>query len=154
MKANVKEVSRRLFEELWNQGKLELIDELVDPQFRGNDPLLGVFDRKAYKEAVKNYRATFSRLTFEIDAMISEGDVVATTWTATGTHTGPFGALAPTGKTATVRGITVAEYEDGKLISSTSQMDTLGLMRQLGADVTPVVAGPELKPTAGVGARH
>lgn len=153
MNIDIKKVSRRLFEEVWNAGKVELIDELLDPQFRGHDPLLGVFDRKAYKEAVKSYRASFAELNFEIESMISEGDLVATEWTAKGRHIGPFMNLPPSGKTATVKGISVSEYRNGKLIRSTSQMDTLGLMRQLGVEAAPVVTGPAPRATEPT-ARH
>lgn len=144
MASDNKQVIRRLFEEAWNRGQLDVLEELIDPKYQAHDPLLGVLDLKGYRSSIKSYRTSFSGLNFVIDEMVSDGNVVATRWTARGTHTGPFGALAPTGKTAEVKGISFSELKNGKLIRTSSQMDTLGLMQQLGA--APTLGVPAVKP--------
>ena len=50
-----------------------------------------------------------------------------------GTHKGEFYGVAPTGKKVTMEGVTIHQIEDGKILDSTINWDTLGLMRQLGA---------------------
>ena len=65
--------------------------------------------------------------------MIAEGDLVAIRWTPRGTHEGELFGIAPTGKQATVSGITIDRYENGLIIESWTNWDTLGLLQQIGA---------------------
>jgi predicted ester cyclase len=49
------------------------------------------------------------------------------------THSGDLGGMPPTGKRLTISGITVERFEDGKVVEAWRSMDTLGLLRQIGA---------------------
>lgn len=80
----------------------------------------------AILEAVPDYRVT-------VDDEIAENDKVVTRWTARGTHKGEFQGLAPTGKQVSISGVTISRYVDGKIAESWVELDTLDLMRQLGA---------------------
>jgi predicted ester cyclase len=69
----------------------------------------------------------------KIDDQIAENDKVVTRWTARGTHKGEFQGIAPTGKKVVVSGMTISRYVDSKIAESWVELDTLDLMRQLGA---------------------
>jgi steroid delta-isomerase-like uncharacterized protein len=129
-----KTVSRRLTEEAFNQGKYDVIEELVALTFVNHDPATG--DTKGpegARELIEGYRSAFPDLKITIEEQIAEGDLVATRWTGTGTHKGELMGIAPTGKETTVTGLTIEKVKDGKIVESWSNGDTLGLMRQLGA---------------------
>ena len=49
------------------------------------------------------------------------------------THTGEFGDVAPTGRRVTMTGISVERFEDGKVVEAWRSMDTLALLRGIGA---------------------
>jgi steroid delta-isomerase-like uncharacterized protein len=128
-----KTVSRRLTEEAFNQGKYDVIEELVASTFVNHDPATG--DTKGpqgTRELIEGYRSAFPDIRIKIEEQIAEGDLVATRWTGTGTHKGELMGIAPTGKGTTVTGVTIDKIKDGKIVESWNNWDTLGLMRQLG----------------------
>jgi predicted ester cyclase len=67
-----------------------------------------------------------------IEDMISEGETVTARWSCHGTHNGDLNGIAPTGKQFAISGITVARFNDGKMIEGWVNWDALGLMQQLG----------------------
>lgn len=147
MAVDNKQVMRRLVDEVWNQGKLEVINELFDKNYKGHDPLLGELTRDGFREAMKGYRSAFPDLKFEITAILADGNYVCTRWVGKGTHRGALGDLQPTGKSATVTGIDFAELRDGRVVADYTEFDTLGFMKQLGATEgalgVPTAARPE-----------
>jgi steroid delta-isomerase-like uncharacterized protein len=139
MSAN-KQASRRIFEEIFGAGNFDLADELLHEDAVGHDPAQPepVRGPGGLKESARGYRSAFPDLTFTIDEIVADGDLVAIRWTSTGTHKGDLFGIAPTGKQATVTGITIDKYKDGKLAESWTNWDTLGLLQQLGAVPTAV----------------
>ena len=68
--------------------------------------------------------------------MLAEGNLVAARWTVSGTHTGRWGGVGPTGKQATFSGVNIFRFGDnGKVMEIWNHRDDLGLMEQLGAAV-------------------
>lgn len=135
MSGSRKEASRRFLDEAFNQGRLDVVDELVAPEFVSHDPGVPSGETtgpEAVKELIAGYRAAFPDLHLTIDDQIEEGDRVATRWTAVGTHDGDFWGMEPTGRQATVRGITIDRYEGERAVESWSNWDTFGLLTQLG----------------------
>jgi steroid delta-isomerase-like uncharacterized protein len=136
-----KTLSRRNLEEVWNQRKLDSIDQLVASNSVLHDPSVPggkVTGIQGYKQFVEIYLAAFPDIHFTINDQLADGDKVATRWTGTGTHKGALMGIAPTGKRATVTGITIDRYENGKTVESWSNYDTLGMFQQLG--VVPMLA--------------
>ena len=134
-----KTVSRRLVEEAFNKGKVDVIEELVAPTFVNHDPATG--DSKGpqgTRELIEGYRSAFPDLEITIAEQLAEGDLVATRWTAKGTHKGELMGIAPTGKQSTVTGVTIDKIENGQIVESWNNWDTLGMLRQLG--VVPALA--------------
>lgn len=134
MKANEK-ASRRVIEEIFGAGKYDLADDLLRADAIGHDPALPepVHGPDGLREAAKGYRAAFPDLKLEVAQAIADGDLVAIRWTARGTHKGDLFGISGTGKQATVTGITIDRYADGKIAESWTNWDTLGLLQQLGA---------------------
>jgi predicted ester cyclase len=132
--ANI-EASRRLIEEGFSEGRLELLDELCADGFVSHDPLAGDQDVEAVKQSITGYRDAFPDLTFTIDDIFDAGDKVVMRWTGVGTFQNEFMGLAPTGeKGDPVHGMSIDRYDDdGKLAESWGQWDTLALMRDIGA---------------------
>ena len=135
MSAENKAIARRLVEEAFNEGKLEVVDELAAPGIVSHDsalpePLVGI---DATKASISAYRGAFPDLRLTVEEQIAEGDLVVTRWTARGTHQGELMGMAPTGKEATVTGITIDRLENGRIAESRTNWDSLGLMQQLGA---------------------
>lgn len=102
-----KKAVRRMIEESWNEGKLETMDELCAPSY-GAD---------GFKQTIAGLRRGFPDIHIIIDDMVAEGDKVAYSWHWTGTHTGEYRGVAPTGKTVNVAGMVIYQFADGKLVN-------------------------------------
>jgi len=133
--SDAKEVSRRIFEEVWNDRNIAAIDELVAADYVHHDPQSPKFSdgREGYKQLVAYYLKAFPDSHFTIDQEIQEGDTAVTRWTVTGTHKGDLPTLPASGKTFSITGISVARLKDGKFLESWNNWDALGLMQQLGS---------------------
>jgi predicted ester cyclase len=129
-----KAIARRAIEELYGEGRLETADELIAAGAISHDPALPEPSRgpEGVKEAAAGYRGGFPDLVFRIEDQCAEGDLVCTRWTAVGTNSGEFWGMAPTGKQATVSGITIDRITGDKIVESWTNWDALGLMQQLG----------------------
>ena len=142
MSAENKALARRLVEEAFNAGRLEVVDELVASDFVEHDPSLTeeVRGPAGVKELIAGYRAAFPDIRITIEDQIADGDYVVSRWSGTGTHQGELMGMPATGKQATVTGITIDRIADGRIVESWDNWDTLGLMQQLGAIPAPAMA--------------
>jgi steroid delta-isomerase-like uncharacterized protein len=130
-----KQAVRRLFEEAWNQGKLGVVDELVDAKAVGHDPsrLPGIPDSaEGIKMTIQAYRAAFPDLHFTVDGIMGEGEEVTARFTVTGTNTGALMGGPATGKKSSVTGIVVDRFDHGKIVEAWVSWDQMGQLRQLG----------------------
>ena len=135
MSAEHEAAVRRFFEELWNEGRLEVADELIAPDAVNHDPAMPEEARgpEGARQQVSMYRAAFPDTRMTILDLFSSGDRVVTRWRAEGTHEGELMGLAPTGAKVTVEGIAIDRFEGGKVVESWNHWDNLGLLQQLGA---------------------
>jgi steroid delta-isomerase-like uncharacterized protein len=131
--ANI-EASRRVIEEGFNEGKLEVLDEICADDFIGHDPLAGDQNAAAVKQTIAGYRNAFPDLTFSIEDVFAADDRVAIRWRAEGTFQNEFMGQQPTGeKGEPTEGISIDRFdEDGKLVETWNQWDTIGFMREIG----------------------
>jgi predicted ester cyclase len=79
------------------------------------------------------FRTGFPDFRDTVDLQLAEGDLVATRATSSGTHTGPFQGIAPTGKRLSWTGIVIDRVQDGRIVESWGNWDMMGLLQQLGA---------------------
>jgi predicted ester cyclase len=77
--------------------------------------------------------SSFSNRKITIEDSITEGDRVALRFVITGTHTGPFMGIAPTGKPIKVTGTGIFKIVERKATDNWVNFDALGLLQQLGA---------------------
>jgi steroid delta-isomerase-like uncharacterized protein len=104
-----KRISWRLQEEVFGQGKLELVDELLAPDYVSHAPGDPVLSRgpEDIKEVVRSYHSAFPDINFAVEQQVAEGDMVVTRWTARGTHRGKFMGVPPSGRRIEVSGMSM-----------------------------------------------
>ena len=132
-----KAVDRRSYEEVWNKGQMEVIEEIIADDFVLHDPALpeDLMGPDGFRQFVILYRTAFPDIHFTVEDQVAEGEMVATRWTATGTHSGELMGptpIPPTGNQVVGTGITVARISDGKYTELWNSWDSLGMMQQLG----------------------
>jgi steroid delta-isomerase-like uncharacterized protein len=126
-----KELARRFFEEIWNQGDESAIDCYIPVDAKGNDPDFGS-GREGFKAQWRKWRDAFPDLRFEIVDLVAEGEKVLTRWVLTGTHQGEFLGIPATGRPIRVAGMSLDRIEDGLVVEGFDGWDALGLRQQLG----------------------
>jgi steroid delta-isomerase-like uncharacterized protein len=126
---------RRLIEEVWNKGNLPVADELFAYSYIHHDASTPDVGRGAdgEKKRATLYRTAFPDFRLMIEDMIAEGETVMARWSCRGTHKGDLSGIAPTGKQFSISGVSVARFENGKIVEGWVNWDALGLMQQLGA---------------------
>ena len=133
-----KAIIRRFYEEVFNQKKRAAIEEFVDS--KGIDHALppglpaGI---EGTKQFITMYLTAFPDLHFTVEDMIAEGDKVVARLTTRGTQQGAFMGIPPTGKQATITAIDINRIVGGKSVEHWLNMDTLGLLQQLGVIPAP-----------------
>ena len=128
-----KAVIRRLIEEVYNRGNLDVVDELMAPD---------VFDHAAvpehqhgidgFKHVIEWVRDLSSDIHYDIDDIIAEADKVAVRMTVSGTDTGTLRGNPPTGKRFSVDYVHWFRVEDGKVAELWAVRDDLSRLQQLG----------------------
>ena len=138
--------SRRVIEDGFNKGDLSVVDEVCAPDAVNHDPAMPEDARgtEALKQQISMYRTAFPDLEITIEDTIVADDKVVLRWTSRGTHRGELMGLAPTGTHASVAGMSIDRFADGKIAESWNNWDTLGLMRQLGAAPIPGSIGEKV----------
>lgn len=124
---------RRWFDEVWNQGKLATVDELLEAEgILHAEPGLVFKGPAAFKEFYSKITSAFSNMRMEIVETIEQDDRVAARWRATVTHSGqPWAGIAPLNKNAVITGISVAHFRNGKIVAGWDNWDAAGLTQQL-----------------------
>ena len=129
-----KAIVRRYLDEFWN-GNASVADEVIAQDYSAHDP--GTPGRQGgvagEKQTMAMYFEVFPDFRLQIEDMVAEGDRVAARWTVRGTQRGALPGLPPTGKTATISGISVYRLRDGQIAEHWLNWDTLGMLQQLGA---------------------
>jgi predicted ester cyclase len=122
-----KALVRREQEELWNHtGNLDAAEELFVPE-----------QAEAARQEAADFRRGFPDVVSIIEDLIAEGDRVAARWRARATHRGEYVDVSPTGKEVEFTGISVYRIEGERIAESWTEVDELGLMRQIGAVPEP-----------------
>jgi len=137
MSVENKALARRVRMDIWDRGKLSVIDEVYanDCIHHISDPITPDFGRggKAAKQIVTLYRSAFPDTHMTIDDILADGDTVMVRWTARGTHKGALLSLSPTSKQVTVQGVDIYRISAGKIKETWVCWDALGFLQQLGA---------------------
>jgi len=129
--AKNKTIAGRVFEEIFNQGRFQVADEIYAKDFV-NHGLHRNADLQEDQAAVHAEKKAFPDLKMTVDLMVAERDFVTVVWVFRGTHTGAgYDGLPPTGVKLEFRGITVWRIVDGKIRDEWTSFDQLPLVLQL-----------------------
>ena len=88
--------------------------------------------REGFKRLVQTWRVAFPDLHEHLEFVLAEGDRALGRFRLTGTHSGPFYGIEPTGRSVDIHGVDVARIVDGQIVEYFYHEDTFGLFRQLG----------------------
>ena len=111
-----KEVIQAFMEDVLNQGRLDLADDLVKENFIELDPFPGQAQgREGLKAVVDAFRVAFPDMHWVPREMVAEGQKVVTRFLWTGTHRGVFLGIPATGKSVEVKGVVIDLLEDGRI---------------------------------------
>jgi steroid delta-isomerase-like uncharacterized protein len=132
-----KALIRRFYEQAWENGNVDVADEVFAPDYIRHDlrPTAAPPGPRGQKQVAAAFREAFPDLRFNVELVLGEGDYVAARWTATGTHSGPWGGLEPTGRSIDYTGVNIFRFENGRVAEIWNYRDDLGLGEQLGASV-------------------
>jgi steroid delta-isomerase-like uncharacterized protein len=138
MSTENKALVQRWFDEVWNRGRVEAIDELLAPDALvhglGDGEMRGAAAFKPFHAA---YREAFPDVRIQIDDMVAEGDQVAFRWTATASHQGNSLGFAATNRNVRFQGMGIIRVRNGKLVEGWNTFDQLGMLQQLGIAQLP-----------------
>ena len=129
-----KTIVRRFYEEVMNQGNVDLLDEIMVADFidhgetlfgspRGRDPL---------KQGVIVTRSIFPDLTVQLHDVIASGDMVGVRGTMRCTQQGEFLGVPATGNELSWSGLAMFRIVDGKIAERWFNSDSLSIVQQLG----------------------
>jgi len=134
-----KDIVKRFVEELWNDRRLDVVDQIFSEDCVTHQLRSGVLDEpvprgpEEMKEHISGWLMSFPDLRFNIEQMIAERDCVVSQLVMEGTHQGMWMGILPTGKRLQIRMITVHRIANGKIAEDWVLVESLGLFQQLGA---------------------
>jgi predicted ester cyclase len=116
MSAENEALVRRYIEEVYDQRKLEVVDEIFASDFTLHDPDLpgGARGPEGIKRIVETFVDAFPDLQITLDDELSSGDKVVTRWTSRGTHQGELMGIAPTGRRIEVTAVGIWRVAEGR----------------------------------------
>jgi steroid delta-isomerase-like uncharacterized protein len=125
----------RWFEEVWNKGREDAIDEMTAVDTKGHG-LKGPDGKEvdgivAFKDFYRTFRAAFSDIHVKVEETVTEGDTTVARCLVTGTHTGDSLGRPSTGKPVTFRGMSMVRLKDGKIVESWNNFDFMTMYQQL-----------------------
>jgi steroid delta-isomerase-like uncharacterized protein len=125
---------RRFFEECWNQGNLQHIEDMVTRDYRHQDPVFPAMGSgtESLRRQIQMCRNAFPDIHVSIGNEIAERDEVVIQWLASGTHEGLFLGLEGTGKQVKVSGTSIFRLKDGKIADQWAEWNLVSLLHQIG----------------------
>ena len=129
-----KELVRRLFEDGFNQGDLDVVGEIMAPDAVTHDPI--ILDAPTGPDAIRGgielIRTAFPDFHVEILDLVAEGDRVASFLRMSGTNSGSYRRGAATNRYGTMRAFFVWRIADGRIVESWGAADRFQFFQQLG----------------------
>jgi len=124
-----KAIARRFFEDVWNQQKLEAIDDIFAATVVLNGQSVA---RNAFRQLVAARRAAFPDIQVTVEDQVAEGDKVSTRRTWQATHQGPYRGVAATGRRVKWTQISIVRFVEGRIVEDWAVADELSILQQLG----------------------
>jgi steroid delta-isomerase-like uncharacterized protein len=134
MSEDNKALVRRWFEEVWNKGREEAIDEMFAADGvahgLGDEPLRGA---AGFKPFYRTFREAFPDVEVIVEDTIVEGDKVVARCRVRASHQGDTLGYAATHQPTEFTGITIARVRGGKIVEAWNNFDFMSMHQQLGA---------------------
>lgn len=131
-----KEIVRRWFDEVWNKGRADAIDEMFAANGiahgLSDDPAKPIIGPRDYRPFYEVFRQAFPNMMIVVEDMIAEGDKVAARCSVRGKHEGEFLGRAATQSPVDITGIAIVRIENGKIAEAWNNFDFMTLYRQVG----------------------
>jgi steroid delta-isomerase-like uncharacterized protein len=124
-----KALVRRFIREIFEEGRVEAVDELCAEDFIGHT--WGEMDRDGLRRTTARVAEALADVHFTIEDEIAEGDRVAVRVTASARQVGEVGGQPATGRSYTIGEIHIFRLRDGKVIEHWHQYDQVGRQKQL-----------------------
>lgn len=122
--SDIRTLAHRFFNECWNEGRLDVVDELLAPEHVHHFPDGDVHGPENIKAMIRDIRERFPDFQITIDDEIVGQDKVVLRWTIRGTH-------KATGNSVEYTGIDIIRIANGHIVELWNQMDVVGYKRQL-----------------------
>lgn len=143
-------VIRRWFEEVWNHGREEAIDELFDEEGQAHgladEPGAALRGPTGFKPFFRRFREAFPEIQVVVEDTLSEGDKVAARCTVRGRHRGDTLGFKATDSPVQFDGICIVRVRNGKIVEAWNNFDFMSMFQQLGAlrlDAGPSASGKD-----------
>jgi steroid delta-isomerase-like uncharacterized protein len=139
MSTHQKESVIRWFEEVWNKGRRDVIDEMLSPDFVVHEGELTTKGPEGFKIFFDRMRAAFSDIHVTPHEAVSEGEYACLRWSVTMRHTGDGLGMPATGKKLGTTGMSLIRFHNGRFAEAWQNWDMLGVMEQIkGTGPSPV----------------
>ncbi len=124
----------RITEEIWNQNHPELIEEFIAEDLVDHLELPGVdaTGRSRYRASFELMRSAFPDFQNPLDFVLGDGAFAVSYGRSTGTHTGEFMGIPPTGRSFDVPTFGILRFEEGRAAERWGFADNMAMMQQLG----------------------
>jgi steroid delta-isomerase-like uncharacterized protein len=137
------QMMRRWFKEVWNEGRLETIHDLLHPDGVAKGQRSAASEIRGpqeFEKFVREIRGAFPDIKLKVEDVFGADDKVVLRWSAVMTHTGDGLGMPPSGRKVRSQGITIARIRDGKIVEGWDSWDQLGMLEQIGAYTQPSAA--------------
>jgi steroid delta-isomerase-like uncharacterized protein len=129
-----RQLTKRWYDEVWNQQSSAAIDAMFAPQGKSHgfpEPDSVLVGPKAFKSIHETFCGAFPDLHIALEDIICEGNRVAVRWSSTMTHRGDHLGFPASEKKATLSGSSFLIIESGMIVEGWNFMDMHALMQKL-----------------------
>ena len=130
-----KQLVRRWFEEVWNNGRADAIDEMFDDNGiahgLSDDPANPITGPANFNPFHAVFREAFSNMMIVVEDMVAEGDKVAARCSVRARHEGDFLGKAASQSPVEFTGMTIVRIANGKIVEAWNNFDFMTLHRQV-----------------------
>ena len=131
-----KALVQRWFDEVWNKGRADAIDEMLDEDGivhgLSDDPSNPIIGPRDFRPFHTLFRDAFPNMMIVVEDMVAEGDKVAARCSVRAKHEGDFLGRAATQSPVQFTGIAIVRIENGKIVEAWNNFDFMTLHKQVG----------------------
>ncbi len=131
-----KQLLRRWFDEVWNKGRTDAIDEMFDEKGiahgLSDDPSNPIVGPTNFRPFHAVFREAFPNMMIVVEDLIAEGDKVVARCSIRGKHEGEFLGKTATDAPVQFTGIAIVRVANGKIVEAWNNFDFMTLHRQVG----------------------